>query len=95
VIASTSVKARAEHRAEGRTANQLTAVMRLLRGISPTALTRNQISRTLNIPIQSVCARVYELRADGKVVDTTETRRDHQTGRSGRAVRAASDLFEQ
>jgi predicted transcriptional regulator len=92
MIANTSIESLDRHRASGRADAQRLRILNRLRAAPASALTRNEIAREFDMPIQSVCGRVGELKAEGLVVEDAP-RLDPVTLRKVKPVRATPDLF--
>lgn len=92
VNAETSFLAYVSVRDDGTVANQQAKILALLRTIPATALSRLDIANLTGIRLSSVCARVAELRADGKVHEPG-TRPCPHTGKTVKIVQATPDLL--
>ncbi|CAB3779290.1 hypothetical protein LMG28688_00792 [Paraburkholderia caffeinitolerans] len=92
MIASTSVDSLIAHKESGKAAGQRLAILNHLRADPSRAMSRNEIARHFDMPIQSVCGRVGELKDDGLVVEDLP-KLDAGTDRMVKPVRAAPDLF--
>ncbi|HDR9065515.1 TPA: MarR family transcriptional regulator [Burkholderia contaminans] len=92
MIALTSVDSLIEQKESGKAKKQRLAILNYLRLIPSVGLSRNDIARIFGFPIQSVCGRIGELKAEGLVVEDAP-RLDPFTERKVKPVRAAPDLF--
>lgn len=92
MIAVTSIDSLIEQKKTGKADRQRLAILNHLRLIPAVGLSRNDLSRIFSFPLQSVCGRVGELKAQGLVVEDLP-RLDPLTRRMVKPVRAAPDLF--
>lgn len=92
MIAATSIESYLAHRREGREKNQLLLVLNFLKWNPREGYTRNELSRILRLPIQSICGRIGTLKGEGLVVEDAP-RKDPITERSTKPVRISPDIF--
>jgi hypothetical protein len=92
ITSETSFLAYVSVRDDGTVANQQAKILALLRTIPATALSRLDISNLTGIRLSSVCARIAELRADGRVFEPG-TRKCPHTGMTVKVIQAAPDLL--
>ncbi|SIT50477.1 hypothetical protein BN2476_830048 [Paraburkholderia piptadeniae] len=90
MIASTSVDSLIAHKESGKAAGQRLAILKHLREDPARAMSRNEIARFFDLPIQSVCGRIGELKEQGLVIEDAP-KFDPGTERMVKPVRAALD----
>ena len=92
MIASTSIDSLITHKTAGLAGAQRDKILKHLHRSPRTAYSRNELSRDLNLPIQSICGRIGELKDDDLVVEDSP-RRDAITGRKVKPIRISPDLI--